>query len=150
MQLSSTAFDDTGDIPRRFTCDGENISPPLRWVDPPRTARSFVLLCSDPDAPGGVFRHWAAYDIDAAESDLPEGVASSAAGLKQALNDFQRRGYGGPCPPRGHGAHQYRFTLLALDTPKLELAEAPSCEDVERAARRHALADANLTGFYQR
>jgi Raf kinase inhibitor-like YbhB/YbcL family protein len=150
MQLSSTAFDDTGDIPRRFTCDGENISPPLRWAEPPPSSRSFVLLCSDPDAPGGVFRHWAVYDIDAAESDLAEGVAPGATGLKQALNDFQRRGYGGPCPPRGHGAHQYRFTLIALDTPRLELAETPSCQDVERAARRHALAEANLTGFYQR
>jgi Raf kinase inhibitor-like YbhB/YbcL family protein len=150
MQILSAAFEDAGDIPRRFTCDGDNISPPLRWSDPPPSVKSFAILLSDPDAPGGVFRHWAAYDIAAAQHSLPEAAAAVGPGMRQAVNDFRRRGYGGPCPPHGHGAHQYRFTLLALDTPSLELDERASCADVERAARRHVLAEANLTGFYQR
>jgi Raf kinase inhibitor-like YbhB/YbcL family protein len=150
MQLQSAAFEDAGDIPARFTCDGDNISPPLRWSDAPRSVKSFAILCSDPDAPGGMFRHWAAYDVDPAQRSLPQAVAAAAPGMRQAVNDFRRRGYGGPCPPRGHGAHQYRFTLLALDTPSLDLGESASCAEVERAARAHVLAEANLTGFYQR
>jgi Raf kinase inhibitor-like YbhB/YbcL family protein len=150
MRLQSAAFEDAGDIPARFTCDGANISPPLRWSDAPSAARSFAILLSDPDAPGGVFRHWAAYDIDPAQRSLPESVPAGAPGMRQAVNDFHRRGYGGPCPPRGHGAHQYRFSLLALDTPSLDLGTSASCVDVERAARRHVLGEANLRGFYQR
>jgi hypothetical protein len=150
MLLQSAAFEDAGDIPRRHTCDGDNVSPSLRWSDPPPSVRSFAILCSDPDAPSGMFRHWAAYDIVPAQRSLPEAVMAVAPGMRQAVNQFGRPGYGGPCPPHGHGAHQYRFTLLALDTPNLDLDESASCADVERAARRHVLAEANLTGFYQR
>jgi hypothetical protein len=122
----------------------------LRWNDAPSSVKSFALLCSDPDAPGGVFRHWAAYDIDKVQRSLPPTISAVAPGMKQTINDFRRRGYGGPCPPRDHGAHQYRFTLLALDAPSLDLGENPSCAVVERAARVHVLAAASLTGFYQR
>jgi Raf kinase inhibitor-like YbhB/YbcL family protein len=150
LQLSSTAFRDAEDIPRRFTCDGENVSPPLQWTDVPSAAKSFALLCDDPDAPSGVWRHWAAYDIPPARTGLPEHLPAKAKGLKQAVNDFGRPGYGGPCPPHGHGAHHYRFTLLALDTDGLGVHAGASCKDVERAARRHALAEAQLTGVYRR
>ena len=150
MRFESTAFEDAGDIPRQFTCDGDNVSPPLRWSEPPKSVKSFVLLLNDPDAPGGVFHHWAIYDIDGARRSLPEAVPIEAAGMRQAINDFRRRGYGAPCPPHRHGAHHYRFTLLALDTEHLGLGEAATCIDVERAARPHVLQEANLTGFYQR
>jgi hypothetical protein len=101
MRLRSNAFADGGGIPRRFTCEGEDTSPPLAWSEPPSPTQSFVLLCDDPDAPGGIWHHWAAYDIPADRTGLPEGVGRSSTGdLAQAVNDFGRVGYGGPCPPR--------------------------------------------------
>ena len=101
MRLSSNAFADGAAIPHRFTCDGEDLSPPLKWNDVPAGTRSFVLRCDDPDAPAGVWHHWAVYDIAADQVELSEGAAQDTAQrFKQAINDFQRRGYGGPCPPR--------------------------------------------------
>ncbi len=116
MRLNSTAFADGSAIPRRFTCDDADLSPPLNWSDAPTGTRSFTLLCDDPDAPAGTWHHWAAYDIPSTLTMLAEGAASDAEqlGFKQAINDFQRPGYGGPCPPRGHGLHHYHFRLLAL------------------------------------
>src|SRR5512139_1384802 len=99
MQLRSSAFPDGTTIPRRFTCDGTDLSPPLDWSDAPETTRSFVLLCDDPDAPAGTWRHWAAYDIPADRAALVEGAAQQGKGFRQAINDFQQPGYGGPCPP---------------------------------------------------
>ena len=103
MQLSSTAFFDGAAIPRRYTCDGEDLSPPLEWSDPPGETRSFVLLCDDPDAPGGTWHHWAAYDIPAHLTSLAQGAAQHAErqGFKQAINDFQRAGLRRslPAPP---------------------------------------------------
>lgn len=150
MRISSSAFADGAAIPRRHTCDGEDISPPLAWSAAPADTRSFVLLCDDPDAPAGTWHHWAVYDIPADRSELPAGVAADAKGVKQAANDFRRPGYGGPCPPRGHGRHRYRFRLLALSAAQLDFKSAPSCVEVEREARKHALAEAVLTGIYQR
>lgn len=150
MQLSSAAFKDADAVPRRFTCDGADISPPLAWGGAPSATRSFVVLCNDPDAPGGVWRHWAVYDIDPSVRGLEEGLSADASDMKQGANDFGRRGYGGPCPPRGRGAHHYRFILLALDAPNLGLRDCAPCQDVERAAQRHTLAEAQLTGFYAR
>ena len=116
MQLSSSAFTDGGTIPRRFTCDGEDLSPPFQWSEPPSGTRSFVLLCDDPDAPSGTFRHWALYDIPADRAELVQGFDRSCEkeGLKRAINDFNRLGYQGPCPPHRHGPHHYHFRLLAL------------------------------------
>ena len=126
---------------------------PRRCTGRPRraTARSFVLLCDDPDAPAGTWHHWAAYDIAAGQTGLSEG-ASRAGGrkFKQAINDFHRAGYGGPCPPRGHGRHRYHFRLLALAVDRLSLGAKPSCREVEREARRHVVAEATLVGIYQR
>src|SRR5690606_38826602 len=93
MQLSSAAFEDAGPVPRRFTCDGADLSPPLAWAEPPAAARSFVVLCNDPDAPGGIWRHWAVYDINASVRGLDEGFSSGAGDMKQGVNDFGRRGY---------------------------------------------------------
>jgi Raf kinase inhibitor-like YbhB/YbcL family protein len=150
MQLRSSAFPDGTTIPRRFTCDGTDLSPPLDWSDAPETTRSFMLLCDDPDAPAGTWHHRAAYDIPADRAALVEGAAQQGKGFKQAINDFQQPGYGGPCPPRGGGIHRYRFRLLALAVDRLPARREPSCQAVEREANKHLLAEAILIGTYQR
>ena len=151
MRLASTDFSDEGRIPRACTCEGEDLSPALQWTDAPAAAKTFVLLCNDPDAPDGVWRHWAAYDIPHAWSHLAHGAGRAAAQhFKQAVNDFNRVGYGGPCPPRGDGSHHYRFTLLALSVDRLNVHAGPSCRDVEREARKHVLAEATLVGLFER
>jgi len=151
MQIRSSAFADGGAIPRRFTCEGDDVSPRLHWSDAPAGTRSFVLLCDDPDAPAGTWHHWAAYDIPPDRATLPEGAGQQAGKeMKQAISDFGRPGYGGPCPPRGHGPHHYHFRLLALSTDRLPVRKDPSCRDIEREARKHLIAEAILVGLYER
>ena len=152
MQLSSTAFSDGTAIPSGYTCDGEDISPPLSWSEPPAGTRSFVLLCDDHDAPGGTWHHWAAYDIPANLTSLVSGAAQHIERLafKQAVNDFQRVGYGGPCPPPEHGLHHYNFRLLALSVDRLAVGKKPSCRDVAREACKHVLTEATIVGVYER
>jgi hypothetical protein len=143
MRLECSAFSDGGAIPRRFTCDSEDLSPPLHWSHAPVATRSFVLLCDDPDAPGGTWRHWAGYDLPHERTALPEGAGQRHGGedLKQAVNDFGRAGYGGPCPLRRHGPHHYHFRLLALSTDRLAMRPNPSCREVEQEARKHLIAE---------
>jgi Raf kinase inhibitor-like YbhB/YbcL family protein len=150
--LQSTAFDDGAAIPRQFTREGEDLSPPLAWNEAPDGTRSFVILCDDPDAPSGTWHHWAAYDVPAPCRELPQGAAVQAAkaGFLQALNDFGQSGYGGPYPPRGDGPHHYRFRLLALSTGHLQVRKDPTCVQVEREARKHLLAESVLVGLYER
>jgi len=152
MRLTSSDFFDEGRVPRVCSCEGEDASPALQWSDAPPATRSFVLLCDDPDALNGVWRHWAAYDIKHSWSHLARGAgrAAGASHLKQAINDFGRTGYGGPCPPRGDGVHHYRFTLLALSVDKLSVRDGAPCRDVEREARKHVIAEAALVGLYER
>ena len=152
MQLRSSAFLDGETIPRRHTCDGEDLSPPLEWSGHPAQARSFAVVCDDTDAPGGTWHHWAAYDIPADHSGLAEGAAQRGGeiGFKQAVNDFGRQAYGGPCPPHRHGPHHYHFRILALSVARLPLSGRPSCKDIERAARKHVIAEASLVGLYER
>jgi Raf kinase inhibitor-like YbhB/YbcL family protein len=152
MRLISTAFADGAAIPRRHTCDGEDTSPPLAWNDAPTKARSFALVCGDPDAPSGTWHHWAAYDIAADQTALEVDAARHAdsLGFRQATNDFQRVGYGGPCPPHRHGPHHYHFRLMALSIDHLPVKKGASCRDVEREARKHMLAEAVLVGTYER
>ena len=151
MRLTSTAFADGAGIPRRFSCDGDDISPALAWSGAPAATRSFVMLCDDPDAPGGTWHHWAAYDIPADRTELAEGAGTPGApGLRQAVNDFEKPGYGGPCPPLRHGIHHYHFRLLALAVDRLAVAGNPTCGAVEREARRHVLDEATLVGVYAR
>jgi Raf kinase inhibitor-like YbhB/YbcL family protein len=147
LRLTSPAFADGETIPPRFTCDGANHSPPLAWSGAPAETRSFALLCRDPDAPAGTWYHWAAFDISPRTAGLDENCGS---GLRQAVNDFKRPGYGGPCPPHGHGRHRYQFLLYALDAEHLELRGAASCREAESAFERHAVAKAQLVGTYQR
>ena len=150
MRLISSAFAPNERIPARFTCDGANVSPTLSWLDPPRGTRSFALVCSDPDAPAGVWYHWAVYDIPATMRGLPEGLALHGPGPLQAVNDFRRSGYGGPCPPRGARPHHYHFRLFALDVARLALRTNPGCRDVEAASEPHAITMAELIGVYGR
>ena len=147
FSLSSTAFGDGQAIPMQFTCDGADRSPPLDWSDPPRGTRSLALIVDDPDAPGGTFRHWGAYDLPAATRSLPPG---QVIGAKAATNDFGKVGYGGPCPPNAGGPHHYRFKLYALTVDQLAVAPNALIADVEREAQKHMLAHAELTGLYER
>jgi Raf kinase inhibitor-like YbhB/YbcL family protein len=150
MWLRSSAFDDGAAIPRQYTGEGEDVSPPLDWSDPPAGTRSFVVLCDDPDAPSGTWHHWAAYDIPHGCSTLPADAGAAPNGFRQALNDFGKPGYGGPFPPRSDGPHRYRFRLLAVSAGHLEVRKDPSCQQVEREARKHLIAEVVLTGLYER
>jgi len=150
MQIHSAAFSDRSPIPVQYTCDGKDISPPLSWTNPPPATRSFVILCDDPDAPGGTWHHWAIYDMPAQERSVGEGASRHPKLFKQAVNDFKKPGYGGPCPPHEHGLHHYYFRLLALSVEHLALQKNPTCIDVEREARRHMIAEANLVAVYER
>ena len=148
--LSSTAFKDNGYIPRKYTCDGEDISPPLSWSGAPPETKSYVLIVYDPDAPKGTFYHWLLYNIPAELSSLPEGVPKDPEteyGL-QGVNDFGTLGYGGPCPPTG-SAHRYVFVLLALNT-KLDLSPGATIDELLEAVSGHVIAYAKLTGIYGR
>lgn len=152
MQLTSNAFRQGERIPDRFTCQGEDISPPLQWSATPDAAGSFVLLCIDPDAPMGTWRHWAVYDIPANVTSLPEDfqVKVGETAIKLGVSSSHKAGYQGPCPPRGHGVHRYQFRLLALPAKSLSVSSRASCEDIEAEARKHMIAEATLTGTYSR
>lgn len=147
--LESPAFDEGATVPKRYTCEGEDISPALRWRDAPAETRSFVLIVDDPDAPGRTFTHWVLFDIPADRTSLPEGVKPGDVGVA-GRNDFGKAGYGGPCPPPGHGPHRYFFTLYALDTEALNLKRGASRAEVEQAMRGHVVGQAQLMGRYER
>jgi hypothetical protein len=150
--LTSVGFGAGQRIPKRYTCEAEDLSPPLAWSGAPEGTRGFVLLCDDPDAPAGTWHHWALFDIPATLTELREGFPrdAKAHGMRQGTNDFGETGYRGPCPPRGHGTHHYHFRLLALDAEKLSAKDRARCKEVEAAARPHALATAELVGTYSR
>jgi Raf kinase inhibitor-like YbhB/YbcL family protein len=144
FELTSTAFGEGQPIPRKHSCDGENASPPLDWSSPEGT-RSLALILHDPDAPSGDFVHWVAWGIDPDAGGLEEGAHPPGEGA----NGFGENGYGGPCPPPGHGAHRYFHELFALDTV-LDLPEGASREQLEDAIEGHVLGAAELMGTYER
>lgn len=144
LEISSDAFSDGGPIPQRHTCEGENISPALAW-SAPAEAGSLALIVDDPDAPSGTFVHWLAWGIDPGAGVQAEGQAAPVEGT----NGFGETGYGGPCPPPGHGPHRYFFRLHALDS-ELELPPAASREELEAALEGKVLGTAELVGTYQR
>ncbi|MGA2864766.1 MAG: YbhB/YbcL family Raf kinase inhibitor-like protein [Verrucomicrobiota bacterium] len=151
MQLTSTAFTNGAPIPAKYTYDGKNVSPPLKWSGVPAEAKSLVLIADDPDAPVGTWVHWVVYDLPASVAELSEDVPKTqalAGGAKQGLNDFRLLGYGGPSPPPGK-AHRYFFKLYALDRP-LGLKPGATKKDVERAMANHLLAQTQFMGTYQR
>jgi len=151
FQLATTAFSAGGAIPRKFTCDGPDVSPKLTWSDPPGKTQSFALIMDDPDAPAGTWVHWVIYDLPANTRELAEGVAKQeqlSNGARQGRNDFGKIGYGGPCPPPGK-PHRYFFKLYALDA-KIDLKAGATRADVERAMKGHILTQAELIGRYAR
>ncbi|MDQ4024238.1 MAG: YbhB/YbcL family Raf kinase inhibitor-like protein [Actinomycetota bacterium] len=154
LTIQSTAFSPLGPIPRKHTCDGENVSPPLQWSGAPERTRGFALIVDDPDAPDPsapqrVFVHWVVYDLPRTSAGLPEGTTAEMlpAGAREGTNDWQRTGYGGPCPPKGR--HRYFFRLYALGTLLGDL-RAPSKAALEAAMSDHVLATAELVGTYER
>ena len=151
FMLTSSAFIDGQALPKEFTCDGADQSPPLQWSEPPAGTKSFALVVDDPDAPSGTFRHWGAFNIPAVARELAPGAGNQDEGLMgQVRNDFGKPGYGGACPPPGHGPHHYRFKLLALDVDKLDVGGDAGVKDVEAAAERHLVGRAQLTATYER
>jgi len=151
--LSSTAFKDGGRIPRKYTCDGEDVSPPLSWTTPPAKTAELALVCDDPDAPRGTFVHWVLYGLPATTTSLPEAVPTTEtlptlSGAKQGRNSAGRIGYMGPCPPSGP-PHHYHFILYALDA-KLELKPGATEKELRAAMEGHVLGQAELVGLYSR
>lgn len=175
LQIESSAFQEGGIIPAKYTCDGTDISPPLAWHNIPPATKSFVLICDDPDAPAGTWVHWVVYDIPRKVTELSEGIFVKQLGAVEGINSWgtSRRGYGGPCPPSG--THRYYFKLYALDVEKLvvrvpvakkedgpriieyapgveKLAEGilATKQDVLQVMQGHLLAEAHLMGKYKR
>ncbi|MFP4438241.1 MAG: YbhB/YbcL family Raf kinase inhibitor-like protein [Chloroflexaceae bacterium] len=147
LTLNSPAFREGETIPQQFTCDGQDISPELRWSDVPNNTRSFVLIMDDPDAPSGTFTHWILFNLPADIQTLPEEGSSLGTIGK---NDFGKVAYGGPCPPPGDQAHRYYFALYALDIPTLNLEEGTNRGKVEAAMQGHIVGKALLMGRYAR
>lgn len=152
LELRSPAFGQGEDIPKRYTCDGENRSPPLAWTGVPEGTRSFVLFCNDPDAPVGLFHHWVAWDIPGDWRELKAGYGPESLedGFRQGINSFGRPGYGGPCPPKGHGPHHYHFRLCAVSEATLSLEASADYDEVLEAAKPYILDEAELIGIYER
>jgi hypothetical protein len=151
MNLTSPDFAHGTRIPSEFTCDGANLSPAFAWAGIPDSAQSLLLSCHDPDAPGGTFHHWVVYGIPAQWSGLKAGfgAGSPEIGLRQAVNDFGRPGYGGPCPPRGHGVHHYHFRLSAL-SGHIDAPPSARCSEIRRKAGPLEIAAAELIGLHDR
>jgi len=150
FELTSTAFAPGEPIPRKYSCDGEDISPPLQWSDPPQGTQSFALIADDPDAPLGTWVHWVLYNLPAEARALPEAVPPDAElpdGSRHGQNSWRRLDYGGPCPPSG--THRYVFKLYALDMV-LDLKAGASKKQVLKAMEGHILAQAEVMGVYSR
>jgi Raf kinase inhibitor-like YbhB/YbcL family protein len=146
LSLTSDAFRDGQAIPEKYTCDGADQTPALSWGDPPEATKSFALVIDDPDAPSGTFSHWGVFDIPPTARSIGGGKRIGT----EVTNDFGKPGYGGPCPPKGHGPHHYHFKLFALDVPSLGLQADVKVGDVEREAEKHLVALGELTGTYER
>jgi len=150
IDVTSSAFVHGGKIPSKYTCDGVDISPPLKWDSAPEETKSLAVICDDPDAPMGTWVHWVIYNIPPVVTELPENIHQERLlrnKSKQGINDFRRIGYGGPCPPRG--SHRYFFKIYALDTV-LELEAGIKKEELVRAMEGHILASGEIMGNYSR
>jgi Raf kinase inhibitor-like YbhB/YbcL family protein len=149
FQLTSGAFAEGGMIPKRHTCEDQNISPALAWSGEPDGTRSFALIMDDPDAPLRSWNHWLLWDIPAGTHALKERFRPSAK-IQSGTNDFGNPGYGGPCPPRGHGPHRYYFKLYALNVEHLALKADAKGADLDRELKVHVLGEAQYMGRYER
>ena len=151
MTITSTAFQNDSAIPQKFTCQGEDISPALAWSGAPAETQCFALLCEDPDAPGGTYIHWVAYNIPSTERGLTENFPKRDKlpnGTRQGINDFKQMGYGGPCPPPGK-AHRYYFKLYALDA-QINIPGEATRDQLLNAMHGHILAEGETMGTYMR
>lgn len=154
MRIRSSAFQDGEEIPREYTRDGADRSPPLAIEDVPEEAASLALVVDDPDAPDKTWVHWLAWGIPAEANEVPEelpkdGLVESFEGIRQGTNDFDEVGWGGPAPPKGHGTHHYRFTVYAL-RERIDLDAGAKRDALERAMEGRVLETARLTGTYER
>ena len=150
LTVSSDAFEEGEAIPARYTCDGENISPPLAWDGVPKDAKSLALIVDDPDAPSGTFVHWVVFNLPATMRALNENIGERetiAQRATQGVNGFKQYGYGGPCPPSG--THRYFFKLYALDT-ELDLGPEATKDQLLDRMEGHVLAEGQLMGTYTR
>ena len=147
--LTSTAFAEGAPIPTKYTCDGADVSPPLAWSGAPANAKSFALICDDPDAPRGTWVHWVLYNLPPDVATLGEGTtaANLPPGTREGVNDWKRTGYRGPCPPIGR--HRYFFKLYALDAPLGDLGQ-PTKTKLEEAMRGHVVGQAQIVGTYEK
>lgn len=151
IAITSPAFDAGEMIPSRHTCDGEDLSPPLTWSGVPAGTGSWALVCDDPDAPAGVWVHWVLYGLPADTRELPEGVPPEETvlgGARQGRNDFQRLGYGGPCPPP-NGEHRYQFTLYAVDC-EVDLPAGATKDELLEEIQGRVVGGGRLVGRYRR
>jgi Raf kinase inhibitor-like YbhB/YbcL family protein len=147
MQVHSSAFSDGSPIPRKYSKEGENVSPPVEWSGAPAGTKELALITDDPDAPRAKpFVHWVAYGIAADSRGLAEGAKS---GFVAGKNDFGESGYGGPMPPPGHGPHHYHFKVYALDAP-IAGAAGKTKDELLRAMEGHVLASGEVVGTYER
>jgi len=150
ITITSSVFAEGALIPKKYTCDAEDISPDLKWSGVPKEAKSLALICDDPDAPVGTWVHWVLFNIPADVTTLAAGVPSDPVlknGARHGKNDFRKLGYGGPCPPGG--THRYFFKIYALDT-LLTLESGSTKAQLVDAMRGHILADGQLMGKYKR
>ncbi|MCL5010077.1 MAG: YbhB/YbcL family Raf kinase inhibitor-like protein [Patescibacteria group bacterium] len=145
MKITSPVFENTGKIPKKYTCDGENVNPPLSFIGIPSQTKSLALIVDDPDAPGGTWTHWVVFNINPQILEVKEN--SLPAGSIQGLTSFGKLDYGGPCPPSG--THRYFFKLYALDAV-LSLKDRAGKEKIEEEIGKHLIESAELTGIYRR
>jgi Raf kinase inhibitor-like YbhB/YbcL family protein len=150
IKITSSAFENEGLIPPKYTCDGADISPPLQWEGVPEATKSIALISDDPDAPMGTWVHWVLFNLPADTKELAENIPPDETlpnGARQGMSDFRRIGYGGPCPPSG--THRYFFKIYALDT-ELDLAPGADKSDLLEAMEGHTLGQGQLIGKYKR
>lgn len=150
IEVKSSAFETGEMIPKKYTCDGEDVSPPLSWSGVPEGTKSLALISDDPDAPMGTWVHWVLYDLPASVKELQENFPKEKtlhSGAKQGITDFKRIGYGGPCPPSG--THRYFFKFYALDT-KLNLEPGATKKQLLAAMEGHIIGEGELMGKYKR
>jgi len=147
INVTSTAFGEGAMIPKKYTCDAQNVSPQIAWSGVPAGVKSIALICDDPDAPAGDWVHWVIYNMPAGTNGLAEGVQALPAGSKRGTNDFRKTGYGGPCPPSG--VHRYYFRIYAIDSV-LSLGDGATKAQLLKAMDGHILAQGALMGRYRR
>ena len=151
FSITSDNFKNGSEIPKRFTCDGADVSPELSWTAPPSGAQSLALIADDPDAPAGTWTHWVLFNLPSTTTHLAEGVNKVdelPGGARQGRNDFRKIGYNGPCPPPGK-PHRYFFKIYALNT-SLQLSAGASKQELEKAMEGHIAGHAELMGTYKR